>query len=179
MIGTRILRQTVPVLTVVACLFLVVPWSRPALAALDSDHYVHNVWQRQQGLMQPTIRVVTQTRDGYLWLATWGGLVRFDGVSFTTFDQQNSPLIKDNAINSLVEDHDGGLWIGTASAGLLRLKDGEFTSYTTTQGLASNYVHALFVDDAGSLWIGSDGGLNRFTAGKFTTYTTTNGLSGN
>jgi len=149
------------------------------MAALDSDHYVHSVWQRQEGLMQPTIRVVTQTRDGYLWLATWGGLVRFDGVSFTTFDLQNTPLLKDNAINALVEDHDGALWIGTASAGMLRLKDGAFSSYTTSEGLSSNYIHSLYVDVAGTLWIGTDGGLNRLTAGKFTSYTTADGLTGN
>jgi ligand-binding sensor domain-containing protein len=156
-----------PALTVVACLFLTVPWSKPTLAALDSDHYVHSIWQRQEGLKQPTIRVVTQTRDGYLWLATWGGLVRFDGVSFTTFDQQNTPLLKDNAINALVEDHDGALWVGTASAGLLRLKNGEFTSYTKTQGLSSDYIRSLYVDAAGTLRIGTDGGLKRHTAGKF------------
>ena len=179
MIGNRILRRVVPVLTIVACLFLTVPWSGAALAALDSDHYVHSVWQRQEGLMQPTVRVITQTRDGYLWLATWGGLVRFDGVSFTTFDLQNTPLLKDNAINALVEDHDGALWIGTASAGLLRLKDGKFTSYTKTQGLSSNYILSLYVDSAGTLWIGTDRGLNRLTAGKFTAYTTADGLTGN
>jgi len=129
--------------------------------------------------MQPTIRVVTQTRDGYLWLATFGGLVRFDGVSFTTFDQQNTPLLKDNAILALVEDHDGALWVGTASAGLLRFKDGKFTAYTNTDGLSSNYIHSLYVDSAGTLWIGTDGGLNRLTAGKLTSYATADGISGN
>ncbi|HYU98140.1 MAG TPA: two-component regulator propeller domain-containing protein, partial [Pyrinomonadaceae bacterium] len=179
MIGNRILRRAVPALTIVACLFLTVPWSGATLAALDSDHYVHSVWQRQEGLRQPTIRVITQSRDGYLWLATWGGLVRFDGVSFTTFDLQNTPLLKDNAINALVEDHDGALWIGTASAGLLRLKDGAFTSYTNIEGLSSNYIHSLYVDSAGTLWIGTDGGLNRLTAGKFTAYTSADGLTSN
>jgi len=168
-----------PAMAVVASLFLPVPWNGSALAALDSDHYVYSIWQRQEGLMQPTIRVVTQTRDGYLWLATWGGLVRFDGVSFITFDQQNTPALKDNEINALVEDHEGALWIGTASAGLLRLKDGEFTSYTNNDGLSSNYIHSLCVDAAGTVWIGTDGGLNRLTAGKFTAYTTADSLSGN
>jgi signal transduction histidine kinase/ligand-binding sensor domain-containing protein/DNA-binding response OmpR family regulator len=120
-----------------------------------------------------------QTRDGYLWLATWGGLVRFDGVNFTTFNQQNTPLLKDNSINALVEDPDGALWVGTASAGLLRLKNGVFTPYTTTEGLSSNYIQSLYVDHAGTLWIGTNHGLNRLSEGKFTVYTIANGLSDN
>jgi len=147
--------------------------------AVDSEQYVHSVWQRREGLMQPTVRAFTQTRDGYLWLATWGGLVRFDGVNFTTFDQQNTKAFKGNEINALVEDHDGALWVGMVNDGLLRFKDGKFTAYTTSEGLSNNHIHSLHVDHQGTLWIGTENGLNRLTEGKFTVYTTADGLTSN
>ena len=80
MIGNKLLRRVPPTLGIVVCLCLSIAWSKPTMA-VDSEQYVHSVWQRREGLMQPTVRAFTQTRDGYLWLATWGGLVRFDGVN--------------------------------------------------------------------------------------------------
>jgi ligand-binding sensor domain-containing protein len=75
--------------------------------------YVHNVWQTQQGLPQNSVFTIVQTRDGYLWLATQEGLVRFDGIRFTIFDKRNTPQIKANNIQALYEDQEGALWAGT------------------------------------------------------------------
>src|SRR6184192_904758 len=61
------------------------------------DQYTHEIWQRREGLTQPSIKAITQTRDGYLWLGTQGGLVRFDGVNFIKFDQQNTEQIKNSS----------------------------------------------------------------------------------
>src|SRR5258707_14859881 len=79
--------------------------------------YVHDVWTAENGLPQNTVATVTQTRDGYLWLGTYEGLVRFDGVKFTVFDMSNTPAMKSNQIRVLYEGHDGSLWIGTQGGG--------------------------------------------------------------
>ncbi|MFL6208635.1 MAG: two-component regulator propeller domain-containing protein [Pyrinomonadaceae bacterium] len=146
----------------------------------DIAQYTHDVWQRREGLTQASIKAITQTRDGYLWLGTLGGLVRFDGINFVKFDQQNTEQIKNDSIDLLCETRDGALWIGTGGGGLLRLKDGQFTNFTTADGLSRNYINALFEGRDGALWIGTDGGgLNRFENGKFTAYTTSDGLPNN
>ena len=67
-------------------------------------------WTTDQGLPQNRISCLKQTRDGYLWLGTWFGLARFDGVRFTVFDKFNTPELVNDAINALAKDTDGTLW---------------------------------------------------------------------
>jgi diguanylate cyclase (GGDEF)-like protein/putative nucleotidyltransferase with HDIG domain len=139
--------------------------------------YTHDGWQTEQGLPQNTVPAAVQTRDGYIWLGTELGLVRFDGVHFTVFDEGNTPEIKSNIVVALVEDHQRRLWIGTQGGGLTCLQDGKFTTYTTANGLSNDSVLSLYEDRQGNLWIGTDGGgLDRFQDGRFTVYTTKTGL---
>lgn len=102
-----------------------------------------DVWTTDQGLPQNSVQAILQTRDGYLWLATFDGLVRFDGVQFTVFNSGNSPGLKSNRFTCLFEDRDGILWVGTEDAGLARYKDGSFTSYTVADGLPANRVRQI------------------------------------
>ena len=76
-----------------------------------------------QGLPQDTVQAILQTRDGYIWLGTQEGLVRFDGLHFTVFDRQNTPALAHNNIQALCEMRDGALWIGT-NRGLVRYASG-------------------------------------------------------
>jgi diguanylate cyclase (GGDEF)-like protein len=92
------------------------------------------------GLPQNTVAAIIQTSDGYLWFATYDGLVRYDGVRFTIFDKGNTSGIGSNRFSTLCGDTQGTLWIGTIDQGLLRYRDGLFTSITTEQGLPENNV---------------------------------------
>ena len=76
-----------------------------------------------------------QTRDGYLWLTTFDGLVRFDGVRFTVFDKSNTPGIPGNRFIGLVEDRDGDLWASLETGEVVRRRDGRFETYTRDHGL--------------------------------------------
>src|SRR5882757_8229739 len=58
-------------------------------------------WTTEQGLPQNRIACLKQTRDGYLWIGTWFGLARFDGMRFTVFNKFNTPELVDDAINAL------------------------------------------------------------------------------
>jgi len=153
--------------------------------ALDPNkeitQYIHNVWGIEDGLPQNTVYAIIQTREGYLWLGTQEGLVRFDGVRFKTFDKRNVEQLLDNCIQALYEDQEGNLWIGTDDGGLTCMKDGKFTTFTKREGLSNNRINAICEDREGSLWIGTDKGLNRLSPkdGKITTYTTIQGLSHN
>src|SRR5271165_160412 len=97
-------------------------------------NYGRQAWVMENGLPQNTVQALLQTRDGFVWLGTEVGLVRFDGNGFAVFDRNSSPALPGNDIRCLLETRDGALWIGT-SEGLARWKDGVMTAFTTRDGL--------------------------------------------
>jgi signal transduction histidine kinase/ligand-binding sensor domain-containing protein/CheY-like chemotaxis protein len=134
--------------------------SRPA-AALDPhlavSQYVFDNWQIQQGLPQNSVEALARTPDGYLWLATHEGLVRFDGVRFTVFDRDNTPQLRSRIITRLHVDDDGRLWVGTR-VGVLTYFAGQFHEQQLA-GLRDGYVRAIISDKNGHVWIGTDQAL--------------------
>src|ERR1700754_504512 len=129
--------------------------------------YRFDSWTTDNGLPQNSIRSILQTRDGYLWLTTFDGLVRFDGVRFTVFDKSNTRGLSTNRFTSLYEDKDGTLWAGTGDGGLTLYRDGVFTSYTTADGLPGGQVFGLAPDLQGELLMGIGDGQFYMRAGKF------------
>lgn len=127
-----------------ACLFC---FTSPASSQVSID-----LWTTDNGLPQNIISGICQTPDGYLWLATPDGLVRFDGVRFTTFDKTNTPEINSNRFDSLFCNAGGDLWAGTEWNGVTRYHRGRFTTYTTANGLPTNEVRKVIGDDAGHIW---------------------------
>lgn len=134
-----------------------------ALAQYRFDH-----WTAETGLPQNMVRDLVQTRDGYLWMTTLGGLTRFDGKRLTVFTKVTHPEIPSNRFTFLHEDRAGYLWIGTEEGGVLRYRDGAFTSWTTKDGLPGNYVDRIDEDEAGKILIFTDQGAAAWRAGKFT-----------
>lgn len=113
--------------------------------------YRFDSWTTDNGLPHNTINAILQTHDGYLWLATLDGLVRFDGVRFKIFTTANTPALKSNRCTSLFEDQSGQLWIGTEDSGLAKHHDGVFATFTTEQGLPGNEVQKIWADDQGNI----------------------------
>jgi signal transduction histidine kinase len=137
-------------------------------------------WQERDGLPQNTVLAVTTTRDGYLWVGTYEGAARFDGVRFTLFNPSTTTGIGNSLVMSLLERRDGNLWLATYGGGVSRLSGGRFTQYAMRDGLSSDFTTCLFEDHAGTLWIGTDGGgVNAFSRGRFTPYTIAQGLPSN
>jgi signal transduction histidine kinase/ligand-binding sensor domain-containing protein len=129
--------------------------------------YTRHVWQAADGLPEQTVQAFAQTTDGYLWVGTTGGLLRFDGAHFTLFDRENTPLLHENSIFCLMVSRDGALWIGTEGGGVARYAHGEFRSWTAKDGLSNEFVRALFQDSAGTIWAGTDNGLMQFQGDRF------------
>jgi len=130
------------------------PISAPALATrAEAMPYVQEQWTVVDGLPVNNLNDVVQTRDGYLWIATWDGLVRFDGVRFTTFNVGNTQGLRSNRIFDLYVGRDGALWgFQVEPKSLFRLKDGRFTS----SGVFSGYWNRARVvgeDEEGRLWL--------------------------
>lgn len=125
-------------------------------------------WTTDNGLPHNSIHAVRQTRDGYIWLTTGDGLVRFDGLHFRVFNKSNTPAISSNSFSvfTLHEDREGALWAGTWHGGVIRYKDGQFTSYTTKDGLPNNSVVRIDEDDEGTVWIFTNPGLTQWKQGR-------------
>lgn len=141
--------------------------------------YQLSVWKVKDGLPQGSINAILQTKDGYLWLGTQEGLVRFDGVRFTVYDRNSAQAMRQHHVLSLAEDADGSLWIGTFGGGVIRMDHGNFKAYTTREGLPGNIIRSLWVDREERLWIGTEGGgLCSLKGGRIRSYTQADGFSG-
>lgn len=141
------------------------------------SQYVHTQWTVNDGLPQDTIKAIYQTKDGFIWLGTEEGIVRFDGFNFKVYNTDNISQFKSNNIIVLKEDSSGNLWIGTYSGGLVKFRNGQFTVYTTRDGLPGDLVVSLCEDSEERLWIGTDKGLAYYKEDKIISFSERNGLS--
>jgi ligand-binding sensor domain-containing protein len=113
-----------------------------------------DLWRTSEGLPQNAIGAIVQTRDGYLWLATQEGLVRFDGARFTIFTNVNTPALRDNHIETLFESSDGTLWIGVFGGGIIRRSNGTFQNVTGEIDPGQTEGVAQFAEQPGkALWV--------------------------
>jgi len=130
------------------------------------SQYLHDIWTIDQGLPQNGILAIAQGRDGYLWLGTEAGLVRFDGVTFTTFTTANTSALKDNYISFVAVDSSEEILVGTWVGGVSRLGAGPRTS-AAIPGAEGAFVNGVYRDRAGRLWVGRTGGLLLLRDGVF------------
>jgi signal transduction histidine kinase/ligand-binding sensor domain-containing protein len=139
--------------------------------SLDISQYAHTAWRVRDGFAKGFIYAIAQTPDGYLWLGTEFGLLRFDGVRAVAWTPPNGQLPSNN-IPTLLVTHDGTFWIGTTK-GLASWKDGKLTSYSELNG---SRISALLEDRTGTVWVATDeprifgenvGPINADSEGKF------------
>jgi diguanylate cyclase (GGDEF)-like protein len=166
------------------CLFLFLLFWTTYLTALNPhkaiSQYGHDVWEVEDGLPQNYVNAIVQARNGYLWLGTQDGIVRFDGIRFSPTKNGESTLLKSNVVISLLEDRRGNLWVATDGSGLYRVRNGKIFHYGKNEGFPFASVWSLCEDRNGNVWIGTDGGgLIRFQNGKFNAFTKNEGLLSN
>jgi len=108
----------------------------------------------EQGLPQSCVNAMIRTRDGYLWVGTFGGLARFDGRRFTRFDEDNTPGLKSSRVVSLFEDSRGWLWIGTETEGIALVSPkGIITNLVLQPGNPRGLLKAIGEDASGAVWL--------------------------
>jgi ligand-binding sensor domain-containing protein/signal transduction histidine kinase len=122
-----------------AAVGLLLPWCTWICLAVERpphpSDYTVDVWEVEDGLPQISVTSIKQMQDGYLWLGTFNGLVRFDGVRFSVFDEGNTPELGSSRIVRLDLDPSGGLWIITEDGALARRWQGSFRAFTARDGL--------------------------------------------
>ncbi|NBD94977.1 MAG: response regulator [Gammaproteobacteria bacterium] len=132
-----------------------------------ADDFLVQRWTNADGLPVNGTTDVAIGQQGYLWLATFDGLVRYDGHRFVTFDSSRYPGLPGNRLTELVEQPDGTLWILTEQFELASFDGRSFQTFGAEQGLPSDRVLKLHVDEDGTLWAGTEGGLARFDGTTF------------
>lgn len=129
----------------------------------NATHVQYTVasWTDQDGLPSNQIRAMAQDRDGYLWLGTGAGLVRFDGVTFIAWKGKGAPSLQEAEVTALCAARDGSLWIGIDDGRVSRLRDGQVVNFSPEDGLPRGRLKFL-EDDGGTIWTGGGGGVSRF-----------------
>jgi diguanylate cyclase (GGDEF)-like protein len=135
-----------------------------------------SAWTDESGLPQATIDAMVQTADGYLWIGTEEGLVRFDGMRFVVSDRQSAPALRSPFISSLYEAPDKTLWIGTYGGGVSRMRNGLIEGFHP-ELLGSDRIREFLTARDGGLFVATaGGGLLRIDGEKVTRFTTRDGL---
>ena len=130
--------------------------------------YVVRAWQTEDGVPDNRVTAVVQTRDGYIWLGTLGGLARFDGAHFTVYDGSNTGGLLTSPVTSLFEDTRGELWIGCETGELVRYDVQEGFHQVPLAGTwTDRKIFGISEDEAGDLWlVNSEGELMRVKDGR-------------
>jgi signal transduction histidine kinase/ligand-binding sensor domain-containing protein len=137
-------------------------------AQMADGRFSIDSWGTGQGLLpDDSVLALTQTHDGYLWLGTLDGMVRFDGVRFTVFDESNTPKLPSSRIVRLFEDSHSNLWVGTYSAGAALISQGRVEPLKIGRGRRAGNLVSICEDSTGAVWLlTEDGQLGRYANGQ-------------
>lgn len=128
------------------------------------NDFVSRKWTTADGLPGMTITALVQDQKGYIYIGTYDGLVRFDGVEFVNFTRTLDAKYDFTAVRSIFQDSKENLWVGHNDEGVTCFqKNGELIKYTTDNGLPHNSVRAICEDLDHNIWFGTASGLCYFT----------------
>jgi ligand-binding sensor domain-containing protein len=122
----------------------------------DGDHkkliqYNIDNWDIDDGLPTNSLNDIIQTNDGYIWISSYNGLIRYDGINFKVFDKSNTHVFKENGIGLLAVDSKGVLWMTTQNSGLVSFHEGIFKSYGPDVGI-EHLVPVILIDSNDRIW---------------------------
>lgn len=109
------------------------------------------------------VRNIVQDGDGNIWMATWEGVFRYDGKSFSNVTKDVSSA----RFFSVLEDSKGNMWFGSIGSGVYYFDGKTFQNFTTKEGLPNNEITSIFEDKAGNIWLGTNGGISLYNGKSF------------
>ena len=141
----------------------------PAAASPLITDYTLTSWTQYDGLPAARVWAITQDRDGYIWVGTDAGLVRFDGVDFLAWRDLSEVQLPRREVTALYSARDGSLWVGFGiHGGIARIRGGEVVLYGEAEGIVSGFVTFITEDQRGTIWAGGLGGLHGFDGSRWT-----------
>src|SRR5689334_15837979 len=145
-------RHVIPHSILLACILLVCPSVFALDPSLDINQYSHRAWTVREGFFKGEVSSIAQTPDGYIWLSTTFGLVRFDGVKSVNWRPPQDQHLPSNHVMRLLGARDGTLWIGTLN-GLASFKNGKLMVYPET---IAHHIFAIVEDPQGTVWVSAE-----------------------
>lgn len=147
-------------------------WAAAPGLALDPARplqaHAQRTWRSEDGLLQDTVTALVESRDGFLWVGTAGGLVRFDGATFDRYSRVTVPNFAHNEIQCLAEGAGGVLWVGTSEPGLYQFQRGAVRTFGPGEGLPAQPIRRLLRDRQGTVWAApTEGPLLRWDGTRF------------
>lgn len=139
----------------------------------ESSAWAYRAWQTDEGLPDNSVTGVLQTGDGYLWVATYGGLVRFNGA---TFAAAQLPGVLKKSVRAMLLDHYGRFWLGMDSGSVICLKSNTSLTFTSGDGLPAERIAAMAEDHDGTIWVIYSTTLCQIKNGQVSRLTVTEGL---
>jgi ligand-binding sensor domain-containing protein len=135
------------------------------LAAIDPHQSItqmhHTAWSAKEGVIGE-VTAIAQTTDGFIWLGTTGGLLRFDGSEFERYKPEIGSFPEPRWVSALLATPDGGLWIGSLSGGASFLERGRLRNFAESEGLPPGRVRSFAQDNEGAIWAATASGLRYF-----------------
>ncbi len=156
-------QKQVAIFTVLAMLFSGC-MSLSAYAHTDDAPYVVTVYNEQNGLPTGEANTVIQTSDGYIWIGSYGGLIRYDGANIRNYSVEGA--ITSSSIRSLFEDSKGRLWIGTNDAGVVMMEDDVFTEISSPEDNTFLCIRDFTEDKNGNIYVASNSGIAQISEDK-------------
>lgn len=150
-------------------------WAKASAIDLAETAGAIRTWHGSDGLPSDSATAITQTRDGFIWVGTTAGLVRFDGLKFSQLKLESASPANPVHVTALCEDSNGHLWIGTLEDGVFELAEGALSHYAREHDLLD--VTSLAADSHGQVWIGGKNGLKLWTGREFKSFGKRDGLS--
>ncbi|SEQ28511.1 energy-coupling factor transport system substrate-specific component [Lachnospiraceae bacterium NE2001] len=120
------------------------------------DGYAAVLYNNTNGLPTSEANALAETREGFIWIGSYSGLIRYDGNTFDRIDSTTGIA----SVVSLYVDNMNRLWIGTNDNGVAVMEDGEFTFYQEEDGLGSSSVRAIVEDKKGNIFVGTTDGIS-------------------
>lgn len=129
-----------------------------------------------EGLPETNVNDLTEDHNSFIWIATQGGVCKFDGKRFINYSTTQGLL--NNVVNHVMEDRNYHIWVATRQ-GVARLIGDKFEVFTEKEGLVDDDVNFVLEDRNGNIWCATNGGLSKFDGKRFTNYTVFQGLPNN
>ena len=154
------------VLTALLCCFCAQAFA--AEPEIDETPYVVNVYNERNGLPTGEANTVVQTDDGYIWIGSYGGLIRYDGSEFYNYSTEG--ILPSSSVRALFEDSLGRLWVGTNDAGVFYLENGELHAIENPDPNTYLCVRGFDEGEDGVIYVASNSGMGEIQDGVLTAY---------
>ncbi len=133
--------------------------ANPVKRGIHPDNQIKDLtvsrWTGEEGLISNNITSVSQSKDGYIWITSFNGIQRFDGVRFDLFDKDKLSFLNSNGFYGFYEDKIHNLWFASQASGIIRYSENQFQKVGKDSNLSLS-VRCIFIDDEGNVWAGSN-----------------------